>query len=93
MEEDKEYEEKVTEVLKKIRSREINTEQAFESLAELGWCPNLLNDDNGHWAVKFDGFQNVPMTDSVEDISTTFFIEAADWKDSIYEALLHTLDN
>ena len=52
---------------------------------------NLLNDDNGHWAVKFDGFQNVPMGDEPEDISTTCFIEARDWKESIYEALVWAL--
>ena len=79
------------EIKQKVTNREINCEQAFESLAEIGYCPNLLNDDNGHWAVKFDGFQNVPMCDEPEYISTTCFIEAKDWKDSIYEALVLAL--
>jgi len=79
------------EIKQKVTDKEINCEQAFESLAEIGYCPNLLNDDNGNWAVKFDGFQNVPMGDEPEDISTTFFIEAKDWKDSIYEALVWAL--
>jgi len=51
----------------------------------------LVNDDNGHWAVKFDGFQNVPKGNEPDDISTTCFIEAKDWKDSIYEALVWSL--
>lgn len=80
-------------ILEKVKSREINCEQAFESLAEIGLCPNLLNDDNGHWAVKFDGFQDVPMGDDPEDISTTCFVEAKCWKDSIYEALIFALEN
>jgi hypothetical protein len=24
-----------------------------------GWCPNLVNDDNGHWALSFVGCNNV----------------------------------
>ena len=79
------------EIKQKVKDREINCEQALESLAEIGYCPNLLNDDNGHWSVKFDGFQNVPMGDEPEYISTTCFIEAKDWKDSIYEALIWAL--
>ena len=79
------------EILLKVKSGEINCEQAFELLAEIGYCPNLLNDDNGHWAVKFDGFQTLPMGDEPDDISTTCFIEAKDWKDSIPEALVHAL--
>ena len=85
------------EIKQKVTDREINCEQALESLAEIGYCPNLLNDDNGHWAVKFDGFKilkinpYLPMDDEPEDISTTCFIEAKDWKDSIYEALVWAL--
>ncbi len=76
------------EILTKLKNKEINCEQALENLAEIGASPNLLHDDNGHWAVAFDGFQNVPMSDKPEDISTTCFVEAENWKDSIYEALV-----
>lgn len=81
------------EIILKLKNREINSEQALESLAEIGCCPCLFNDDNGHWAVKFDGFQSVPLTDEPEDISTTTFIEAEYWKESIYEALLYSLSD
>lgn len=82
---------KYEEIKKKVETREINAEQAFESLAEIGCCPNLLNDDHGRWAVAFDGFQNVP-NEEIGDISTSFFIEACRWKDSIYEALVFALN-
>lgn len=82
---------KIKEIVKKLKSREINCEQALESLAKIGYCPNLLNDDNGYWAVTFDGFQNVVTGDSPEDVQTVFFIEAESWKDSIYEALVWAL--
>ena len=76
-----------------VKDKEINCEQAFENLAEIGSCPNLLNDDNGHWAVKFDGFQNLPMGDEPEEIITTFKVVAKDWKESIYDALIWALEN
>lgn len=59
----------------------------MEQLSHLGWCPNLLYDDNGHWAVSADGYQNVVSGDVPEDIETHFYIEAEDWKNSPKEAL------
>ncbi len=47
----------------------------------------LINDDNGHWAVVFDGFQNVPKGKRKQDIFTSFFIEKKDWKKSAREAI------
>ncbi len=84
---------KEEEILRKLKSRQLNSEQALEYLAETGSCPNILNDDNGHWAISFVGMQNVPMTDEPEDITTTMFVEAKYWKDSIREALIYALEN
>lgn len=80
-------------IKQRITSREINCEQGLEDLAKIGYCPNLMNDDNGHWAVKFDGFQNVPMGDEPDDIQSTCWIEKKCWKDSIYEALIFALED
>ena len=44
-----------------------------------GACPALINDDNGHWALAFDGVQNVPMNSEPCDIQTTFFVEKDLW--------------
>jgi hypothetical protein len=82
---------KYEEIKQKVEERELNCEKAFESLAEIGHCPNLLNDDNGHWAVIFDGFQTAPIGNEPQGIMTSFFIEEEDWKDSIYEALVWAL--
>ena len=62
----------------------------LQKKVETGACPGLINDDNGHWAVSFDGIQNVPDTDPC-DIQTTFFVFARDWKDSIREAIDHAI--
>ena len=59
----------------------------LEKITEDGFCPAILNDDNGHWAVAFDGVQNVPMSDDTGDIYSTFFVEAKYWKPTIREAI------
>ena len=60
----------------------------FEELSKLGQCPNLLNDDNGHWAVTCDGFQSIPEDlDKPSDIETQFWVKANQWKDTPREAL------
>jgi len=58
----------------------------LEQKSEEGWCPNLLNDDAGNWAVVTEGVQNVPM-DPPCDIQTTFWVEKHQWKNSIREAI------
>ena len=47
----------------------------------------LINDDNGHWAVVSDGFQNVVTGKKGRDVQTTFFIEAGDWENSVRRAI------
>ncbi|OKO75187.1 hypothetical protein AC629_34290 [Bradyrhizobium sp. NAS80.1] len=48
-----------------------------------------ISDDFGRWAVSFNGAQNVPDDTSIaNDICTSFFVEAKDWKPTIREAIL-----
>jgi len=51
----------------------------------------LVNDDGGRWAVSFDEMQNVPEKEAA-DIRATFFIEAAQWKPTIREAIQAAID-
>ena len=58
----------------------------------LDWLENnygagLISDDAGRWAISEAGMQNVPDFDTAIDITTTFFVEANDWRDSIREAI------
>ena len=64
----------------------------MDELANLGQCPNLINDDNGHWAVVCTGFQNVPKGEEPDDIETHFYIEANEWKETPREALKYYLE-
>jgi hypothetical protein len=65
----------------------------MDHLANLGGCPCLINDDNGHWAVTTEGFQNVVSGDEPQDVTTTFFVEAKNWKNTPREALKDFLFN
>ena len=78
-------------ILAKTKNEELNVEQAFQELCEIGYCPNLLNDDDGRWAVVFDGMQSVVMGDEAEDVSTSFFVEAKQWHSNIRQALIIAL--
>lgn len=79
------------EILEKTKNEELTVEQALQELCEIGYCPNLLNDDDGRWAVAFDGFQEAVMGDGAQDISTSFFVEAKQWHSNIRQALIITL--
>jgi hypothetical protein len=42
-----------------------------------GGCPNLVNDDDGHWALSFDGTNNIPCT-----VQTSFIDDPRLWCDT-----------
>jgi hypothetical protein len=58
--------------------------ERLDWLTETGM--SLINDDFGNWAVTSDGMQNVPKNPP-DDIETTFFIEKAQWRPSVREAI------
>ena len=88
-----ELNDKIDELAKEIENliqsyfEQLPFEFIIEELSKLGHTPNLLYDDNGHWAVSADGYQNVVSGDVPEDVETHFYIEAEDWKNSPKEAL------
>ena len=51
----------------------------------------LLSDDNGHWTVACDGFQNCGFGKEPIDIETTFFVEKERWHKNIREAIDNTI--
>jgi len=71
----------------KFNFEQLSFDFVMEQLANLGQCPCLLNDDNGHWAVTGDAYQNVVSGDEPEDVETSFFVEAKYWKKTPREAL------
>jgi len=77
-------------ILLKKHMEILPVEFIMEELSKLGFAPNLLYDDNGWWAITGDGMQTL-VTDSPQDIETSFFVEASNWKPTIKEALKHYL--
>ncbi|MEK6828903.1 MAG: hypothetical protein AABY15_02170 [Nanoarchaeota archaeon] len=66
----------------------------LESLTHLGDAPQVVYDDNGHFAVSGSGFSPVPMTDSGKfetEESFTTVVSPEQWYDTIREALIHYL--
>lgn len=78
----------------KVAVKRSDTEllDALERLVDRGACPGVINDDRGHWAVSDEGMQNIPMGDEPEDLETTFYIKAQQFRTSIREAIDVYLD-
>ena len=75
-------------------SDELPVDFILESLTSLGDAPQLLYDDNGHFAISGDGYAPAPMSDSgkfEEDVSLTAIVEPDMWYDTIRGALNHYL--
>lgn len=57
----------------------------FERWADVGFCPHLVFDDDGHWAVSFAG--SGPCAQSDEITSHAAIVEPHEWHDSVGEAI------
>lgn len=67
----------------------MNLIEELNKLADSGYCPALLFDDDGRWALSFEA--------NVQDKSETdqkyiFYVESDDWKDTIEEAILYSIE-
>jgi hypothetical protein len=61
----------------------------IERKAAEGWTPNLVYDDDGHFAVSFEGFQPIPQGDGAgyaEPVTVGAFVEPGDWHPSVRAA-------
>ena len=85
------YERDITDLMKQNFDG-LEFEFVLDQLSCLGACPNVLNDDNGHWAVTADGYQNV-VTGDPKDVETSFFVRAEDWRNTPREALKHFMED
>jgi hypothetical protein len=60
---------------------------------KFGEAPSLLYDDNGHFAVSGDGFQEVPLGNDPETIVISTLVKQEYWKKSPKEALKYYMNN
>jgi hypothetical protein len=81
---------------------EVKTPKKYSDSQLLDWlqnngfmAPGLINDDGdngGLWAVSMTGIQNMPMGEGPQDISTSFFVEAHEWKPTVREAIIAAIE-
>ena len=60
-------------------------------LTKLGEAPSMIYDDNGHFAISGNGYQDVSFAEEPEDLKVCTFIRADEWKSTPREALKHYL--
>lgn len=70
----------------------MNLIKVLNKLADRGYCPALLFDDDGRWALSFEGIQNVNFENTSIDMSINSFVDANDWKDTIEEAVEYAVN-
>jgi hypothetical protein len=80
-------------ILKLYKNTSLKTDQVLDLLVNLGYAPALLFDDDGRWAVSFEGAQPMVMGDSAIEMTVSVFIEKEMWKGSIREALIYAIEN
>lgn len=69
-------------------SEPIDVPALFEKWADDGLCPMLVYDDDGHWAVSFDGYGPVIEEDIHKDeVGVTAVVQPDQWRDTVREAL------
>lgn len=83
---------KLKKLIKMLKQRTIDFDVALEILASKGFPPNIFYDDNGHWAVSFDGLQTIPLSSGNEDIAICSFIEKDKWQNNLWDALIKALE-
>lgn len=93
MEEPKEIDEYAAKIVDYILAYKdyMDFEVIIEALTHIGSAPNILYDDNGHFAITDDGFQTVCFGDEPVDIETSFTVSKENWFPTIREALNHYL--
>jgi hypothetical protein len=72
-------------------SDDLNVVQVLEWLVASGFCPNLIYDDSGFWAVSSFGMQNVRKDG--EDLEVTEIIEGRFFKPTIREAIKYFVEH
>jgi hypothetical protein len=75
--------------LMKLNFDDFEFDLMLEQLSFLGWCPCLINDDNGHWAITCEGFSSI--SEEIADWNGAFIIEKKYWKNTPREALKYIL--
>ena len=68
----------------------LDLREQLEEWANCGLCPAVVNDDDGRWAISFDGASPVTCGEKFgDDVALTTFVSPDAWKDNLLDALAH----
>jgi len=89
---EKEIDQLAEEIFAKIKENRnlLPFEFIMEELTMLGQAPNLLYDDNGHFALSGSCFQSI--SEEIDDVEMFLLVPKNNWKNTIREALNVYLD-
>jgi hypothetical protein len=75
-----------------IKEKDDAVSSMFEEWANSGLWPALVFNDNGYWAVTFEGNSAIDLDEPpTKDSVVSCFVEADQWKPTIQEALQHAI--
>lgn len=69
----------------------LHCDYIIETLTHFGWAPQVIYDDNGHFAISTAGY--APVSENLIEGTFTAFVKKDQWATSIREALAIFLDN
>lgn len=81
---------KIKTLVQQYTNNQITLEQVFELLERNDYSPSLVHNDNGHWAVTFNGMQE--LQDEPEDATMILVVEKDEWKPTVREAVIYMLE-
>lgn len=81
----------LNELLIKLKNNEITCDEALSQLSLSGFCPSIISNDNGQWAVVFDGVQFSAVSEFPEDAIASYYIDKKYWKPTVREALVFAI--
>jgi hypothetical protein len=64
----------------------------LEELTKLGDAPSLIYDDDGHFAIETEGYQQINTGDVPIDMEFQFWVTADKWKETPREALSYYIN-
>lgn len=81
----------ITELKEKFEAKTIGLEELLKKLTLIGYCPILAFDDNGHWAMTFDGLQNTIQGPEPQDLAATNFFNREFFQPTVRAAVINCL--
>ena len=61
--------------------------QLIVKMADEGFCPALVFDDDGRWALSFEGVSGIKFEEDSQDLDMRIFVKKHEWNESLTRAI------